>query len=115
MKYVISGYVLFGSGLTLILSFFIVMLPMLSGMGGTSIVFFFPIFFLVFLLGVLEIICGLLNLIKQKFYKRLSIISGVLSLLMGLLYLMLYFWWLVLVLFISGIFLLYLGSTKSWK
>lgn len=115
MKYEISGYVLFSSGLILILSFFIGLGPTIPAQGSWGVTLF-PIFFLVFLLGVLEIICGLLNLIKQKFYERLSIISGVLSLLMGLLYLnTLYFWWLVLVLFISGIFLLYFVAKKSWK
>ncbi|TKJ20140.1 MAG: hypothetical protein CEE42_15000 [Promethearchaeota archaeon Loki_b31] len=78
----------------------------------------FPFFFLFFLLGVLDIICGLLNLIKQKAYERLSKIFGILSLIVGFLYMYLWwyiFWWAILLLLISGIFLLYLGLAKSWK
>ena len=117
MKYHIIGTTFIGSGLILLLIFFLVLVPMISGLGAWMFVIF-PFFFLLFLLGVLDIICGLLNLIKQKAYESLSKIFGVLSLIVGFLYMYLFYymmWWLALLLFISGVFLIYLGRTKSWK
>jgi len=114
MKYHYIGTTFIGIGLTFLLIFFIVLLP--QSYQGFYILF--PIFFLIFLLGVLDIICGLLNLIKQKAYERLSKIFGILSLIVGFLYMYLWwyiFWWAILLLLISGIFLLYLGLAKSWK
>lgn len=115
MKYHFIGITFIGSGLILLLIFSFVLFP-LSDQGSWTYIIF-PIFFLIFLLGVLDIICGLLNLIKQKAYERISIIFGLFSLIVGFLYIMwLYiFWWLALLLFISGTFLLYLGKAKSWK
>lgn len=117
MKYHFIGITFLSSGLIFLLIFFLVLFPMIPGVGGWMYVIF-PIFFLIFLLGVLDIICGLLNLIKQKAYERISITFGVFSLIVGFLYIYLWwyiFWWFVLLLFISGIFLLYLGCAKSLK
>jgi hypothetical protein len=116
MKYHFLGTTFIGSGLILILIYFIVLFPASDQGGWTAIIF--PIFFLIFLLGVLDIICGLLNLIKQKAYERLSTIVGIFSLIVGFLYIYMWwyiFWWLGLLLFISGTFLLYLGKAKSLK
>ena len=115
MKYHFIGITFISSGLILLLIFFLVLIPIISGVGSWMFVIF-PIFFLLFLLGVLDIICGLLNLIKQKAYENLSKIFGVISLVVGFLYLYLWWymmWWLVLLLFISGIFLLYLGNNRD--
>ena len=116
MKYEISGKVFFGSGLILLLSFFLGLVPILIGVGSGAVILF-PFFFPAFLLGVLDIICGRLNFIKQKAYEHRSIGFGFFSLILGFLYIFLFMilWWLVLVLFISGTILLYLGFTKSWK
>jgi len=116
MKYHFIGITFISSGLVLLLIYSLVLFP-LSDQGGWTYIIF-PIFFILFLLGVLDIICGLLNLIKQKAYERLSKIFGVISLVVGFLYMIQWWymmWWLILLLFISGIFLLYLGCAKSWK
>ena len=117
MKYHFIGITFIGSGLILLLNFFLVLIPTVSGMGSGAALLY-PIVFLVFLLGVLDIIWGLLSLIKQKTYERKSIIFGVLSLIVGFLYMYTwyyYVWGLTLFLFISGIIMLYLGLAKSWK
>ena len=90
MKYHFIGITFIGSGLILLLNFFLVLVPALSGASGW-VAIIFPIFFIVFLLGVLDIIWGLLSLIKQKAYERKSIIFGVLSLIVGFLYM--YTWY----------------------
>lgn len=111
MKYHKISITFLVTSVIFILISFIVLLPAIPRAESWSGLYLF-IFLCVFLLGVLDIIFGLLNLIKKKAYNLLSIYFGAINLIMGFFFIFLFSYYGVL-LFIPGIIILYLGFKEE--